>query len=48
MDIKPTNKSETFGRGIIPDVTINYSINDLVNKKDPQMEWIEKDIKNKD
>ncbi|MFY7811204.1 MAG: S41 family peptidase [Flavobacterium sp.] len=48
MDIKPTNKSETFGRGIIPDVTINYSINDLVNKIDPQMEWIEKDIKNKD
>lgn len=47
MDIQPTYKSETFGRGILPDVNINYSINDLINKIDPQMEWIEKDIKNK-
>jgi hypothetical protein len=47
MDIKPTHKNETFGRGIMPDVSINQTIDDIINNKDPQMEWIEKDIKSK-
>jgi C-terminal processing protease CtpA/Prc len=44
MDIRPKNQTEIFGRGIMPDIPINYTINDVRNNTDSQMEWIEKDI----
>lgn len=47
MDIRPKNQTEIFGRGIMPDVPINYTINDILNNTDSQMEWIEKDISSK-
>jgi hypothetical protein len=47
MDIRSKNKTELVGRGIMPDVAINYTINDVLNNTDSQMEWIEKDINSK-
>jgi len=47
MDIRPKNQTEIFGRGIMPDIPINYTINDVRNNTDSQMEWIEKDISRK-
>jgi hypothetical protein len=47
MDFRPKNQTQELGRGIEPDVTINYTINDLINNTDPQMEWIEKNINSK-
>lgn len=44
MDNRSKNQSEEFGRGIMPDVTINYTINDVINNTDPQMEWINREI----
>jgi C-terminal processing protease CtpA/Prc len=44
MDIRPTHKSELFGRGIMPDVEIKNTFKDWIENKDPQMDWIEKDI----
>jgi C-terminal processing protease CtpA/Prc len=44
MDIRPTHKSEIFGRGIMPDVEIKNTFKDWIENKDPQMDWIEKDI----
>lgn len=44
MDNRPKNQSEEFGRGIMPDLTINYTINDVINNTDSQMEWINREI----
>ena len=43
-----TNNGRTLkGRGVIPAVPINRSFEDLINKKDPQLDWILNDIKTK-
>ncbi|MBB6370434.1 S41 family peptidase [Chryseobacterium shigense] len=31
-------------RGVLPDVTITESMQDIINKKDPQLEWVKKEI----
>lgn len=45
MDFRQKYKSPEFGRGVMPDVEIKNTFEDFLNDKDPQMEWIEKDIK---
>lgn len=45
MDIKTINQSEINGRGIFPDVEIIPTIKDKIAKKDPELEWVLKDIK---
>ncbi len=47
MDIAATHKTENDGRGIFPDQTIIPTIEDIISKKDPEMEWIKNDIKTK-
>ena len=40
MDVKTTNQSNVFGRGIFPDVEILPTIQDKINNNDPEMDWI--------
>lgn len=47
MTFKPNTSRELKGRGVIPDVTIDMSFDDLLQKKDPQLEWILNDIQTK-
>ena len=47
LDFKPNTSRELKGRGIIPDVAIETNFNDIVNEKDPQLDWILNDIKTK-
>lgn len=44
--IAPTVKSKIFGRGIFPDKKILPTIEDRIENKDPEMEWILNEIKN--
>lgn len=44
MTIKPTEQTLVEGYGVLPDVVIKPSIEELVNKKDPELQWILKDI----
>lgn len=42
------NQSEVIGRGVMPDIPIKYTIEDYLEKKDLELEWVLKDIeKNK-
>lgn len=45
MDFRQKYKSPEFGRGVMPDVEVKNTFEDFIKDKDPQMEWIEKDIK---
>lgn len=47
MEIAATHKTEDKGRGIFPDVTIIPTIEDIILEKDPELEWIKKDIENR-
>ncbi len=47
MDFKPNTSRALIGRGVIPDVPIKMSFEDLINKKDPQLDWVLNDIKAK-
>lgn len=47
MDIAATHKTEKDGRGIFPDQTIIPTIDDIISKKDPELDWIKNDIKSK-
>lgn len=44
MDIKTINQSDVVGRGIFPDKEIIPTIQDKIQEKDPEMEWIINDI----
>jgi hypothetical protein len=45
--IAPTQKTAIYGRGIFPDVEILPSLKDKLEEKDPNMEWVLKDIENR-
>lgn len=45
MTIKPVQQVATDGYGIVPDVMIQPTIEELVNKEDPELKWIIDDIK---
>lgn len=47
MDIAATNKTNEKGRGIFPDKEIIPTIHEIVNDKDPELEWIKNDIASK-
>lgn len=47
MDIKTINQTETKGRGIFPDKEIIQTVEDKIQNKDPELEWILNDIKAK-
>jgi C-terminal processing protease CtpA/Prc len=47
MDIKTTNQTDVFGHGIFPDKEIIPTLQDKIDNKDPEMEWILNDIKSK-
>jgi Peptidase family S41 len=36
--------SDTIGRGVMPDIKINYTLADYLAKKDLEMDWVFKDI----
>ncbi|MCL9807469.1 S41 family peptidase [Flavobacterium amniphilum] len=44
MHIKPVKQTDVKGHGIYPDKEIIQTIEDKVNKKDPELEWILNDI----
>jgi C-terminal processing protease CtpA/Prc len=39
--------TDNTGHGIMPDVAITYTIEDILAKKDLEMDWVKKDIGNK-
>ena len=45
MHVKPIQQSGIFGRGIMPDIEIKPSLQDYIDGKDPEIEWIFNDIK---
>ena len=45
MYLKTNCSVETFGRGIMPDVEIIPTLEDRINQRDPELEWILNDIK---
>lgn len=47
MTYRPNTTRDLKGRGIMPNVPIKMSFEDLLNKKDPQLDWILNDIKTK-
>lgn len=47
MEIAATNKTEVIGRGIFPDKEIIPTLEDVLNDKDPELEWIKEDIEKK-
>ena len=46
MYVKSSCSTETYGRGIMPDVEIIPTLEDRINQRDPELEWILNDIKN--
>lgn len=42
--IKPHYKSDTDGHGIIPDITISPTVDDLLNNNDPEVNWVIDDV----
>lgn len=40
MNIKPLHQTEEFGHGIRPDVTIIPTTEEIINKENPEMDWI--------
>lgn len=44
MNIKPINQTDVKGHGIYPDKEITQTIEDKVNGKDPELEWILNEI----
>ena len=44
MDVIPTHKSPIDGRGIFPNIEIIPTLEDLMTQKDPELDWIKKDI----
>jgi len=40
MHIKPKQQTEVFGHGVFPDVRIIPTVDQIINKEDPEMEWI--------
>lgn len=47
MNIKTINQTDLDGRGIFPDKEIIPTLEDKISNKDPELEWILEDIKNK-
>ncbi|GAB0156506.1 S41 family peptidase [Chryseobacterium sp. Alg-005] len=42
--VQPNINFTNTKRGVIPDITISESIQDVIDKKDPQMDWVVKEI----
>lgn len=42
--VQPNITFSNTQRGVIPDVTITESVQDIIDKKDPQMEWVRNEI----
>ncbi|MEC4003699.1 S41 family peptidase [Flavobacterium sp. SUN052] len=45
MDIKTTNQTPVFGHGIYPDKEIIPTLQDKIENKDPELDWILSDVK---
>ncbi len=45
MNIQTINQTDVIGRGIFPDKEIIPSLQDKINNKDTELEWILKDVK---
>jgi hypothetical protein len=44
LDIRPVNQTKVIGHGIYPDKEIIQTVEDKINGKDPELEWILKEI----
>ena len=40
MDIKTINQTDAVGRGVFPDKEIIQTLQDKINNKDPEVDWI--------
>jgi C-terminal processing protease CtpA/Prc len=47
MDIKTTFQTNVFGHGIYPDHEIVPTLQDKIENKDPELDWILNDVKSK-
>ena len=47
MDYKPNTSRDLIGRGVMPNIPIDMTFDDILNKRDPQLDWILNDIKSK-
>lgn len=47
MTFTPNTSRDLKGRGVIPNIPIDLTFEDLLQQKDPQLEWILKDIERK-
>ena len=45
MHVLPHQQTTVEGHGIYPDKEIEATMDDVINQKDPQLEWIFEDIK---
>ena len=44
LDIRPVNQTKVIGHGIYPDKEIISTMEDKINNKDPELEWVLKEI----
>lgn len=44
LDIRPVNQTNVIGHGIYPDKEIVKTINDIITNKDPELEWVLKEL----
>lgn len=44
MDVVPTHKTLINGRGIFPEIEIIPTLEDIITKKDPELDWVKNDI----
>ena len=40
MNVAPYYETEVLGHGIFPDVSIQPSLEDKIQEKDPELDWI--------
>ncbi|MDQ5929722.1 MAG: hypothetical protein QG594_1503 [Bacteroidota bacterium] len=43
-DVVPTHKTPINGRGIFPEIEIIPTLEDIITKKDPELDWVKNDI----
>src|SRR5690606_6544223 len=44
MNVQPKEQTEEFGHGVRPDITIIPTAEQIINKEDPEMDWILKKL----
>lgn len=45
MNVKPYYQTDVTGHGIYPDILIKPTLEDLIQQKDPELDWLKKNLK---